>query len=140
MKKALAFTLVGAIPYFGFSQQFTGYNYDNYAGVPGMVQNPAILAGSKYKMNVNLFSVSALAGNNAYEFKKSRLFNFDFSDMNEGVDYFKSNNNDKKNLWVNADVLGPSAMITINPRNGLGIYTRARTLVNEFNLSDHTFR
>jgi outer membrane protein OmpA-like peptidoglycan-associated protein len=140
MKKALAFILTGATPYFGFSQQFTGYNYDNYAGIPGIVQNPAMLAGNKYKVNVNLFSVSALAGNNAYEFKKSKLFNFDFSDMDEGVDYFKSSNNDKKKLWVNADVLGPSAMITINPRNSLAVYTRARTLVNEFNLSDRSFR
>jgi len=140
MKKALAFILTGAIPYFGSSQQFTGYNYDNYAGVPGMVQNPAMLAGSKYKVNVNLFSVSALAGNNAWEVKKSKLFNFDFSDMSEGVDYFKSSNNDKKNLWVNTDVLGPSVMVTINRKNSIGFFTRARTLANEYNLSDRSFR
>jgi outer membrane protein OmpA-like peptidoglycan-associated protein len=140
MKKALAFTLIGTVPVFGFSQQFTGYNYDNYAGVPGMVQNPAMLPGNKYKVNVNLFSVSGLAGNNAYEVKKSKLFHFDFSDMTEDVDYFKSANTDKKNLWINTDVLGPSVMVTINPKNGIGFYTRARTLVNEFNLSDRSLR
>lgn len=140
MKKALAIALVGAIPICSFSQQFTGYHYDNYAGVPGMIQNPAMLAGSKYKMNINLFSVSGLLGNNAYEIKKKNIFSFDLSDMKEGTDYFKSANTDKKNLWVNVDILGPSVMITTGRKSGLGLYTRARTLINEFNLSNHSFR
>jgi len=38
----------------GFSQQFTGFSVDNYAGINGVLENPAYLAASKYKVSANL--------------------------------------------------------------------------------------
>jgi outer membrane protein OmpA-like peptidoglycan-associated protein len=140
MKKSLALGLISCVPLFGLSQQFTGYSYDNYSGVQGMLQNPASVAGSKYKVNINFFSISTLAGNNAYELKNAKFKNFDFTDLKENQDYFKSSNTDNKNLWFNTDILGPSVMFTASKKSGIGLYTRARTLINEFNLSDKTFR
>ncbi|THU34167.1 OmpA family protein [Niastella caeni] len=140
MKKSLALGLISCIPLYGLSQQFTGYSYDNYSGVHGMLQNPASVAGSKYKVNINLFSMSALAGNNAYELKKDKFSNFDFSDLEENRDFLKSANADKKHLWLNTDIMGPSFMIATGRKSGFGLYSRMRTLVNEFNLSDKTFR
>jgi outer membrane protein OmpA-like peptidoglycan-associated protein len=140
MKKRLVLGLISCVPLFGLSQQFTGFTYDNYSGVHGMLQNPASVAGSKYKVNINFFSMSALAGNNAYELKNSNFKSFDFSDLEENRDYFKSGNTDKKNLWMNTDIMGPSFMFTSGKKSGIGLYTRARTIVNQFNLSDRTFR
>ena len=140
MKKSLALGLISCVPLFGLSQQFTGYTYDNYSGVHGMLQNPASVAGSKYKVNVNWFSMSALAGNNAYEYKNDQFKKFDFSDPNENVDFFKSANTNNKSLWLNTDIMGPSLMITTGKKSGFGFYTRMRTLINEYNLSDKTFR
>jgi len=140
MKKSLALGLISCVPLFGLSQQFTGYSYDNYSGVHGMLQNPASVAASKYKVNINLFSVSALGGNNAYELKKDKFSHFDFSNLEENKDFFKSANTDKKQLWLNTDILGPSFLITTGRKSGIGIYSRMRMLVNEYNLSDKTFR
>lgn len=140
MKKSLVLGLISSVPLFGLSQQFTGFTYDNYSGVHGMVQNPAYVAGSKYKVNVNFFSMSMLAGNNAYELKNSKFRKFSFSDLEENTDYFKSGNTDKKNLWFNTDIMGPSFMFTSGKKSGIGLYSRMRTVVNEFNLSDRTFR
>src|SRR5688572_19878233 len=140
MKKSLALGLISCVPLFGLSQQFTGYTYDNYSGVHGMLQNPASVAASKYKVNINFFSISTLAGNNAYELKNDKFKKFDFSDLTENKDYFKSSNADKKNLWLNSDIMGPSFMFTTGKKSGLGLYSRMRTLVNTFNLSDKTFR
>lgn len=140
MKKSLVLGLISCVPLFGLSQQFTGYTYDNYSGVHGMVQNPASVAGSKYKVNVNWFSLSALAGNNAYELKNDKFKKFDFSDLDENVDFFKSTNTDKKSLWLNTDIMGPSFMVTTGKKSGMGLYTRMRTLMNVYNLSDQTFR
>jgi outer membrane protein OmpA-like peptidoglycan-associated protein len=139
MKKPLAL-LLGCMPFFGFAQQFTGFTSDNYSGIPGVIQNPSTIAGSKYKLSFNIVSLSTLAGNNAYEMKSDRFRKFDFSDMKEGEDYFKSSNTNKKNLWMNADIIGPSLMFTAGRKSGFGLYTRARLLVNENNLSDATFR
>jgi outer membrane protein OmpA-like peptidoglycan-associated protein len=140
MKKSLALGLISCVPLFGLSQSIIGYPYDNYSGVHGMLQNPASVAGSKYKVNINFFSFGTSAGNNAYELKNDKVKKFDFSDLTENKDYFKSSNADKKNLWFNTEILGPSFMFTSGKKSGVGLYTRARTLVNEFNLSDKTFR
>jgi outer membrane protein OmpA-like peptidoglycan-associated protein len=140
MKKSLVLGLISCVPLFGLSQQFTGYTYDNYSGVHGMLQNPASVAASKYKVNINFFSISALAGNNAYELKNDKFKKFDFSDLEENKDFFKSGNTDKKSLWLNTDIMGPSFMFTTGKKSGLGLYSRMRTLVNEYGLSDKTFR
>lgn len=140
MKKSLALGLISCVPLFGLSQQFTGYTYDNYSGVHGMLQNPASVAGSKYKVNVNLFSISTLAGNNAYELTNDKFKKFDFSDLEENKDFFKSTGAGKKNLWLNTDIMGPSFMIATGRKSGIGFHTRMRTLANVSNLSDKTFR
>jgi outer membrane protein OmpA-like peptidoglycan-associated protein len=140
MKKNVALVLISCIPLIGFSQQFIGYTYDNYSGIPGVLQNPSSVAGSKFKVSFNVFSISALAGTNAYEIKSDNVHHFKFSGMEEGKDYFKSSNTDKKKLWMNTDIIGPSLMITTGKKSGISLYTRMRVLVNEFNLSDKTFR
>ena len=124
----------------GRPQSFVGYGYDNYAGVNGLLLNPGLLADSKFKVNVNLFSVSVLGGNNAYEMDRSRLFGLHFSNFSEGNGYYKSTNTDYKYLYVNADFLGPSAMITLDSKDGLGLITRMRVIGNEYNLSNSLFQ
>ncbi len=122
------------------SQTFVGYGYDNYAGVNTLLLNPAMLAGSKYKVNVNLVAASAAVGNNMYEIDRQRLLGLHFSNLSEGNGYYKSTNTDYKYLYLNTDILGPSAMINLNAKNGLALITRARIMGNESNLSDGVFR
>lgn len=141
MKKALLLFLASCCAVFtGFSQQYIGFQYDNYGGVHNMLLNPASVAGHKYQVNVNLASVSFLGGNNAYELNKKKLFRLDLGGTQENVDYFKAKNTDNKNLWINTDILGPSFMVSTGPKSGFGVYSRMRTLVNEFNLSNNTFQ
>src|SRR6185437_8943527 len=123
-----------------FSQSFVGYGYDNYAGVNSMILNPSSIADSRYKVNVNIFSNSALAGNNAYEMDRSRLFSLKFSHMNEGEGFYKSSNTANKYFYTNVDILGPSATISLTPKDAIGITTRLRVIGNEYNLGDQLFR
>jgi outer membrane protein OmpA-like peptidoglycan-associated protein len=123
-----------------FSQSFVGYGYDNYAGVNSLILNPSSIADSKYKVNVNLFSISVLAGNNAYEMDRSRLFAFKFKNLNEGNGFYKSTNTANKYLYTNVDILGPGAMITLTPKDAVGITTRLRVIGNEYNLGNPLFR
>jgi outer membrane protein OmpA-like peptidoglycan-associated protein len=122
------------------SQSFIGYCYDNYSGVNGVILNPGTLADSKYKVNVNLFAVSAYAGNNAYQLDRSRLLKFQFSGMKEGNGYEKVPNSDYKYVYFNTDILGPSAMISLTRKDGLGLITRMRTVGNEYNLGNPLFQ
>ncbi|MBS1565354.1 MAG: OmpA family protein [Bacteroidetes bacterium] len=124
----------------GFSQQFIGFNVDNYAGVNGVTENPAYLAASKYKVYVNLAAFNVLGGNNAYELEKSRMFNLNFSNLKDGNGAFKSDNTDKKYLYFNTEILGPSFMANIGSKSAVGLFTRVRVISNEYNLSNGTFR
>ena len=139
-KSAAAFLLLTFMRLTAFSQSFIGYGYDNYSGVNGMILNPGTLADSKYKVNVNLFSISALAGNNAYEMDRSRLFGFKFSGLKEGDGFYKSANTDYKYIYTNVDILGPSAMISLTQKDAIGLTTRVRVMGNEYNLGDPLFR
>ena len=139
-KSTLALLLTGTVCLTASSQSFIGYGYDNYAGVNGMILNPGTLADNKYKVNVNLFAVSALAGNNAYEMDRGRLFGFHFSHLLEGSGYHKANNTAYKYLYTNLDILGPSATISLTPKDGLGILTRMRVIGNEYNLGNPLFQ
>jgi outer membrane protein OmpA-like peptidoglycan-associated protein len=141
MKKSVyALLLLTFVRLTAFSQSFVGYGYDNYAGVNAMILNPGSIADSKFKVNVNLFSISAMAGNNAYEMDRSRLFGFHFSNLAEGNGFYKSSNTDYKYIYTNLDILGPSATITLTPKDALGLTTRLRVIGNEYNLGDPLFR
>jgi len=122
------------------AQSFIGYGYDNYSGINSVILNPGMLAGSKYKVNVNIISASALAGNNAYELDRKNLFKLKFSDLSEGNGYYKATNKEYKYVYLNTDILGPSAMFNIDRKDAIGIITRVRTVGNIFNLSDPLFR
>lgn len=124
-----------------FSQSFIGYGYDNYSGVNGVLLNPASIAGSKYKVNVNIISASVFGGNNAYEMDRSKLLSLKFSNLSEGDGYYKINKpNDYKFVYSNVDILGPSAMFNLDRRDAIGIITRVRTVVNEYNMSNSLFQ
>ncbi|MDO6433021.1 DUF5723 family protein [Flavitalea sp. BT771] len=139
--KAMASLLVAlAIGLSASSQSFIGYGYDNYSGVNSIILNPGMLAGSKYKVNVNIISASAYAGNNAYELDRKKLFSLKFDHLEEGNGYYKSTNKDYKYMYLNTDILGPSAMFNIDRKDAIGIITRVRSLGNVFNLSDPVFR
>jgi outer membrane protein OmpA-like peptidoglycan-associated protein len=122
------------------SQSFIGYGYDNYSGVNGVLLNPATLADSKYKVNVNILAVSAYAGTNTYELDRSKLFGLHFSNLSEGNGYYKAPNTDYKYAYFNTDILGPSAMVSLTPKDAFGIVTRMRTVGNEYNLSNSLFQ
>src|SRR4051812_41038046 len=96
VKKNVLLVLFSFMLTAGFSQQFTGYNVDNYAGINAVTENPAYLAASKYKVYVNLAAFSVLGGNNAYELERKRLFSLNFSGLSEGNGVYKSANTDQK--------------------------------------------
>lgn len=122
------------------SQSFVGFGYDNYSGVHGLLLNPGTLADSKYKVDVNIISVSAFAGNNAYEMDRNKLLGLNFSHLSEGNGYYKSTNTDYKYLYFNTDILGPSAMVNLTSKDAFGIITRERTMGNEYNLGNPIFQ
>ena len=124
-----------------FSQDFPGHNYSNYQTVGGMLFNPASIAGSRFKVNVNIFSFNATAITNGYQFSKKTALEGKFDGLKENVDFSKIDNADKKSVFFNANIIGPSFMIDMGRKAGaIGVSTRVRALVDVKNVSNDVFQ
>ena len=140
MKKFLVLFFLVAFAYCAKSQDFLGYNYGNYQTAGGMIFNPASIAGSRYKANVNILSVNVGLTNNAYQIRKKSLFG-NYDDWSEGHDFSKINSSGSKDLNFNLDILGPSFMIDLGEKIGsFGFSTRLRFLLDEKNLDNNIFQ
>ena len=108
------------------AQSYLGYVPDNYAGVQGVLYNPASIADSRFKADINLFSISSSVTNDAYGVKIFDVFK-------DGYDFdleAKKNFSNANNAFLNTDFMGPSVMFNIAPKHTLAIFTRARAFVN----------
>ncbi len=125
--KKITLVLLCLICHFGLrGQSYLGYLGDNYSGINSVILNPANIADSRFKADINLIGVSALLGNDYY---KGGL-----SDINSNADDFDDESRrspkDSNNFFGNVDVLGPSFMFNIVPKHSIGITTRVRTSIN----------
>ncbi len=113
------------------AQSYIGHSVDNYAGIHGVIYNPASIVSSNLRAEINLVSASGLVGNDYFGIKIGDLidapdeFNFE-GDVNESP-------SDKNNFFFNADVVGPSFMFNLNKKSSIGIVTRVRGI---FNIND----
>lgn len=108
------------------AQSYLGYIPDNYAGVQGVLYNPASIVDSRFKTDINLFSMSFSVGNDLYGVKM-------FDAFKDGYDFdleAKKNFSNANNAVFNTDVMGPSFMFNIAPKHSIAIFTRARAFVN----------
>ena len=119
------------------SQDYFGYS--NFGGITSAIYNPANIAASRYKFNLNLISTNFYVGSNMYELNSKKFFNFDFSNLQEGTDYNKINDGGAKRFSANVDFVGPSLLFNLNKKTSIGITTRVRTLMNFDNLSNSSF-
>jgi outer membrane protein OmpA-like peptidoglycan-associated protein len=108
------------------AQSYTGYFHDNYAGVQSVLFNPASIADSRFKTDINLFSVSGTVGNDLYGVKLFDVFKNGY-DFDRESKMTPSNANNGR---VNFDVMGPSFMFNIAPKHTLAVFTRARSITN----------
>ena len=99
----------------------------NYAGVQGVSFQPASIADSRYKFQMNLIAISATFGNNYYSIPHADLKNFDL-DSDEFIKNSKSND---KGGFLTSDVYAPfSFMLTLSPKHALAITLRERNIIN----------
>ena len=108
------------------AQSYTGYFHDNYAGVQSVLFNPASIADSRFKTDINLFSVSGSVANDLYGVRFFDVFKNGY-DIDSEAKITPSNAN---NARINFDIMGPSFMFNIAPKHTLAIFTRARSITN----------
>ncbi|AOZ98377.1 DUF5723 family protein [Flavobacterium commune] len=108
------------------AQSYLGYVHDNYAGVQGVLYNPASIVDSRFKTDINLFSISSSVTNDLYGVKIFDVFKDGYDFDLEAKKSFSNANN----VAFNTDIMGPSVMFNIAPKHSLAIFTRARAFIN----------
>ncbi|CAA9202131.1 DUF5723 family protein [Flavobacterium collinsii] len=131
MKKTLLSLLLIAITFSAKSQSYLGYTHDNYAGVQSVLFNPASIADSRFKTDINLFSISGSVSNDLYGVRLFDVYKkgYDF-DSQSIMTPAKANN-----ALVNFDIMGPSFMFNIAPKHTIAVFTRARSISNVYNVN-----
>ena len=131
MKKSVLF-LIALFSFFGANaQSYLGFYHDNYAGVQSVLYNPASIADSRFKTDINLFSFSTSIGNDMYAVNFSDAFKsgYDFDTQ------AKKSFTDANSVIMNFDIMGPSFMFNLAPKHTLAVFTRARSFVNLVNIN-----
>ena len=126
MKKQLLILLILMTSFASKAQSYSGYFQDNYAGVQSVLFNPASIADSRFKTDINLFSVSTAVSNDLYGVKLFDVFKdgYDFDSQS------KMTSSNANNALINLDIMGPSFMFNIAPKHTLALFTRARSVTN----------
>ncbi len=103
---------------------YTGYHASTYAGVYGVLNNPADILNHRFRGDINLAGVSALAANNVFAFKyKNRKDDFGGFSFPDPI-----KKNGKANF--NTDVFGPSLLLRLSDKHAFAITTRVRAMAN----------
>ena len=118
------------------AQDYAGFRTGNYTGVTGVFSNPANIADSRYRWDVNLFSLNVMAGNDKADFKLSDLAHSLNGDSLKNK--LTGPHAGLTNAMANLTFTGPSVMFSIGKKNAIALTTRARVMVNVKNV-DGTF-
>ena len=113
------------------AQSYTGLLTDNYNGIHGVISNPANIADSRLKLDINLFGASALFGNDYIGFNLNDAFS-DFSEAFDNAATFPSIDNF---LAWNIDILGPSVMLSIDEKQSIAVFSRVRAVFNLYDVN-----
>jgi hypothetical protein len=110
------------------AQDFPGYRAGNYTGVNGVFFNPANIADSRYRWDVNLVSFNMLAGNNQASFSLKNIGQTFNADSLENQIYGKNAGPTSGRMSVN--MVGPSFMFNATSKSSFALTTRARIMAN----------
>ncbi|MBM1105431.1 hypothetical protein JQC67_04675 [Aurantibacter crassamenti] len=115
------------------AQSFLGMEADNYSGIHGAIFNPANIADSRSKIDVNIFSANALIGTDYTPLSLDNIkILFEDSNSVNAIERFPTDNNQ---VNVNADLLSTSFMFSLNEKSSIGLISRVRTVNNYNNLN-----
>lgn len=131
MKKKLLVLLMVLCALYGklLAQDFIGFNTNPYAGVSAVDLQPASIAGTVYKSDINIVGASLFAHNNYLRFKPKPFWEWKFENATETNTAGKLTN-----VYAQTRVQLPSAMVDINQNSAVALTLQARAMVQGENI------
>lgn len=110
------------------AQNYEGYRTSNYAGVNAVYSNPAFIADSRYKVDINLVGINASVANSQAKFNLGDINNTFKSDSIKNQLF--GTNPGQANALVNLTVNGPAVLFHTPGKLTWAVTTRARVVGN----------
>ncbi len=132
-----------------FSQSYLGMSSGNYSGITGVSLQPASIADSRLKWDLNLFSIDVNYNNNFFYVKKDAIlenkffkspYNSDFDAVKRDLLEIGTENNKPVYVRMNSTVQLPSVMITTGEKSAIALNLRSRTFMQIDNMSPELAR
>lgn len=143
LREIFLFIFLNIITFPTYAQNLSGISTSNYAGTNGLYQNPSIIADSRFKLFINLFTADLHAGNTFIRYNSSHsilglgIKKLSGERIGNQEDYLEGRlNGDRKLFYLGADIRGPSIMFHINEYNSVAITTRMRSSFQMNNMSE----
>jgi len=135
----LAFLL---IPFITFSQNFTGFSYDNYGGVQRLSLNPAYVVDSPYHFDFNIAGATIFTSNDyaVIDFG-DKIIKGKFDEIDDSIFSVIDSavGSTGNNLNINTEILGPSFMFNLNKDNAFGVFTKARSVISVMDINVNAY-
>lgn len=116
------------------AQSFAGYHNSHYAGIYGVLTNPASAAGSRYKWDVNIVGVDVRAGNTYARIPKSNIFNHPDKWVRDRDYFLDTSSSNRQYGWAIGEVMMPSVLYSIDEKQSVAFTWRVRGIANAGNV------
>lgn len=122
------------------AQDFLPMLNDNYMGINQVVLQPASIADSKFKIDINIVSINGDLYNDFIQFKREGIINplGIITNKNWWDDYsFLTKHSDEaRNAFFNLTVMGPGFMISLPKDFAIGFTSKLRNIINIDGIGD----
>lgn len=126
-----------------WSQDFFSILNDNYMGINQAALQPAAIADSRLKIDINFAGFNTDMYNDAMRFKSKWFYDplgYLYNDnwWNDNT-YPSAANGKDKNIIMSQSLLGPGFMLSIGKKHAVGLTTRIRNIINADDISEPLF-
>jgi len=132
MKKLTLLVLLAGVVCHTNAQQLPGFSTGNYTGVAGVFFNPANIADSRYKFDLELFSMDFDVGSNRVPFAFKNMGNT-FKGDSLRNQLFPAQPGSASILF-RVGIQGPGLMLRLPAKFSVALTTRARVIANVRNV------
>ncbi len=121
------------------AQQIPGLSISNYGGLYRATENPAVLAGSRYKWQINLITVGSTVNNRYFYYFGENAFLYPQLVPHSTKELYGRSRtmgsvSQGDPMYVASEIRLPSVMFSVGKNHGFGVQLRSRGFVYGHNL------
>ncbi len=141
VKRSVILLILFSFSYIQVSgQDFLPFLNDNHAGITQITLQPAAIANSPFKADINVIGSNNDIRNDLVRFQTKGIWKiqelFEDPDWWNKYTFMEDPDGDPKNAFVNNQIIGPGFMVSLDAKQSLAFTTRLRSMINIDNIHE----